>query len=182
MPLNKKEGSEMVNFEFSPEKALATIAVLAQQSRETVDTVSEMVYIADRMHLERYGRPITGDSFFALPEGARPVKIYESLKALRGDSPKNHLPGSEDILRVETKSQNVEITGVPDMSELSASDVECLEETISILKTLGRAHIRDMAKDAVWKTTDTNGAMSFFEIAKSLKGGEALSRYLVNRF
>jgi uncharacterized phage-associated protein len=172
----------MAEFEFSPEKALATTGFLAQQSGETMYTILKMVYVADRMHLERYGRPITGDSFFALPEGACPTKIYDSMKALRGDGCVNYLPGSKELLRVDANTHDVEITAMPDMGELSASDVECLEETISILKKRGRWHIRDMAHDVVWKNTARNSAMSFMEIAKSLDGGEVLSQHLANRF
>ncbi len=172
----------MAEFEFSPEKALAATAFLAQQSGETMYTILKMVYVADRMHLERYGRPITGDSFYALPEGACPTKIYDSMKSLRGDNATNYLPSGEALLRVDAKTHDVEITGMPDMGELSASDVECLEETISILKKRGRWHIRDMAHDVVWKNTAKNSPMLFVEIAKSLDGGEALSQHIANRF
>ena len=172
----------MADFEFEPEKATAVIAYLAQMSGETMYTILKMVYVVDRLHLERYGRSITGDIFFALPEGACPIKIYDSMKALRGDASYNYLPNSGNYLRVDRTTHDVEIKKMPLLDVLSATDIECLEETIAILKTEGRWHMRDLAHDEVWKSTSKNSQMALSEIAKSTSDGESLSRHLASRF
>ena len=79
-------------FEFHPEKSLAVASYLANRSGETMYTILKMVYLADRLHLEKYGRPITGDRFIAMAEGACPSKIYDSMKVLRGEKNHNYLP------------------------------------------------------------------------------------------
>ncbi len=170
-------------FDFEPEKALGATAYLAQRSGETMYTILKMVYVADRIHLERYGRPITGDSFNALQEGACPSKIYDSMKVLRGEKNHNYLPNSEKYLEVDPTTYDVVVKDMPPIDYLSASEIECLDETISILHRLGRWHIRDLAHDAAWKHTKRNAEMDFVTIAKSIKNdGGILATHLETRF
>lgn len=169
-------------FDLDPEKSLAVTAYLADRSGETMYTILKMVYLSDRLHLERYGRPITGDWFAALPEGACPSQIYDSMEALRGDRQTNYLPGSDRYLEVNATTYDVSVKDMPDMDVLSASDIECLDEVLSILKRRGRWHIRDMAHDDAWKNTERNRAMDFIEIAKTLNKGDVLAKHLETRF
>ena len=170
-------------FEFQPEKSLAVAAYLADRTGETMYTILKMVYVADRFHLERYGRPITGDHFIAMEEGACPSKIYDSMKALRGQKDKkNYLPNAEKHLAVDATTHDVSVVDMPSIEPLSASDIECLDEVISILKRKGRWVIRDMAHDAAWKSTDPNKPMDFLTIAKSLKDGDILAKHLQTKF
>ena len=169
-------------FEFQPEKSLAVTSYLADRSGETMYTILKMVYVADRLHLERYGRPITGDRFIAMKEGACPSRIYDSMKVLRGDKNTNYLPNSEKYLAVDAETNDVSVKDMPSMEVLSASDMECLDEVISILNRNGRWAIRRMAHDAAWKTTNPNAPMDFVTIAKSLKDGDVLAKHLETRF
>ncbi|MCK9388370.1 MAG: Panacea domain-containing protein [Sulfuritalea sp.] len=170
-------------FEFEPEKALVATAYLADRSGETMYTILKMVYVADRLHLERYGRPITGDRFIAMAQGACPSKIYDSMKVLRGDENNNYLPESEHYLSVDAITYDVVVKDMPSLDVLSASEIECLDETVSILKRRGPRHIRDLAHDAAWKETGRNATMDFLAIAKSIEdGGDILAQHLETRF
>jgi hypothetical protein len=172
----------MADFEFEPEKALAVTAYLAEQSGQTMYTILKMIYVADRMHLERYGRPITGDAYIAMLQGACPSKIYDSMKALRGDLNTNFLPESASYLTVDATTHDVDVVKRPPMDVLSASDVECLEQTIVILKNRGSRHMRDLAHDSVWKNTAKNTQMGTLEIAKYTQDGDALVSHLKTKF
>jgi uncharacterized phage-associated protein len=170
------------HFDFQPEKSLAVTSYLASRSGETMYTILKMVYVADRFHLERYGRPITGDQFFAMKEGACPTKIYDSMKVLRGEKNNNYLPNGEKYLAVDPTTFDVWVKDMPSLDVLSASDIECLDEVISILKRLGRWEIINMAHDAAWKKTDRNAPMDILDIAKSVKDGNILVKHLEARF
>ena len=169
-------------FEFQPEKSLAVTSYLAARSGETMYTILKMVYVADRLHLERYGRPITGDRFAAMKEGACPSRIYDSMKVLRGEKNTNYLPESEKYLEVDATTFDVSLKDMPSLDVLSASDIECLDEVISILKRRGRWAIRDMAHDAAWKQTVRNAPMDFTTIVKSLEDGDVLANHIETRF
>lgn len=170
-------------FDFEPEKALVATAYLAQRTGETMYTILKMVYVSDRIHLERYGRPITGDTFHAMREGACPSKIYDSMKVLRGDKNTNYLPNSERYLEVDPTTYDVVVKDMPSLEVMSASEIECLDEVISILARLGRWHIHEMAHDAAWEETNRNAPMDFVVIARSLKAdGAILAKHLETRF
>jgi uncharacterized phage-associated protein len=169
-------------FEFQPEKSLAVISYFAARSGETMYTILKMVYLADRLHLERYGRPITGDRFVAMRQGACPSRIYDSMKVLRGEENTNYLPNSEKYLDVDAETYDVSVKDMPSIDVLSASDVECLDEVISIFKRRGRWTIRDMAHDAAWKKTARNATMDFVTIAETLEDGDVLANHLETRF
>lgn len=171
-----------IQFEFEPEKALVATTYLANRSGETMYTILKMVYVADRLHLERYGRPITGDRFIAMKEGACPSKIYDSMKVLRGGSNHNYLPASEHYLEVDATTYDVIVKDMPSLDALSASEIECLDETVSILNRLGRWHIRNLAHDVAWKGTARNAPMEFSAIVKSVEDGDILARHLETRF
>ncbi len=54
-----------------------------------------MMYFADRLHLERYGRFICGDSYVAMKNGPVPSFTYDILKARRFKQ--RHLPNYQKI-------------------------------------------------------------------------------------
>src|SRR5688572_102832 len=138
-----------MRFEFEPEKALAVVAYLAERTGESMYTILKMVYVTDRLHLEKYGRPVTGDHFVAMEQGAVPSKIYDSMKFLRGEIEKpNYLPQAEMYLRVDPETHDVSLADVPSMTVLSQTDLECLDAVIALLARRGRWHMRRLAHDS----------------------------------
>lgn len=170
------------HFEFDSEKALSSTAYLAHRTGETMYIILKMVYVADRFHLSRYGRPITGDHFIAMKEGACPSKIYDTMKSLRGERNNNFMPGSEKYLEVDPQTYDVLIKDLPSIDTLSASEIECLDETISIFHRLGRWHIKDLAHDRAWAQTTRNSEMDFINIARAMDDDEVLADHLTSRF
>lgn len=169
-------------FEYEPEKALSLTAYLVEKTGETMYYILKMVYVSDRIHLEKYGRPITGDDFFALAEGACPTRIYNSMKALRGESKPNYMPNSEKYLSVDALTHDVTLIDTPSMDSLSMSEIECLDETVSIYKRKGRPFVRDLAHDKAWVSTQRNKEMDMLVIANSLSNVDELTQHLKNRF
>jgi hypothetical protein len=116
-----------------------------------------------------------------MKQGACPSKIYDSMKVLRGEKKKNYLPNSERYLEVDPETHDVSVKDLPSMEILSASDVECLDEVISIHKRLGRWVIHKMAHDAAWEKTGPNATMNILDIAKSAKDGDVLAKHIETR-
>ena len=166
---------------FDADKSLAATAYLAKQSGETMYTILKMVYLVDRLHLKRYGRTITGDKFIAMKEGATPSRIYDSMKFLRGERKKrNWLPDASKFLVVDPKTHDVSVIKMPALDVLSATDIECLDAVLKILRQKKRWHVHKLAHDAAWKATTRNCRMDFMIIAKSL--GDAVAQHLTDRF
>ena len=60
-----------IHLKFNYRKATQSLVFFAQQSGGTIDKLKalKLVYLADRYHLRKYGRPITNDEYFAMPYG-----------------------------------------------------------------------------------------------------------------
>jgi len=85
--------------------------------------VIKLIWLADRYHLRRYGRPITGDQYWAMPFGpvGSSVKdIAEASEFLAEDekaySGKYLKPGRYEVQSIAS----------PDLDILSATDIEAL--------------------------------------------------------
>ena len=168
----------MLKFEFHPKKALAAVGLLALHSGESTNIILNLVYLSDCLHLDCWGRTITGDMFFAHPKGASPVRIYSSLKAIYGGTCRNHLPGSDALLGINSASHRIETKASPDLADLSQSEVECMETIISILGDKGRVEIRARAQDTAWRATAENANIPFESIIGTFKKGETLLNHL----
>jgi uncharacterized phage-associated protein len=78
LPIGKKEG---VHFRFAEEKAVAAVLYLIAKNIEALDKykLAKLLFLADKFHLVRYGRPITGDEYCALPYGPVPSATLNIL-------------------------------------------------------------------------------------------------------
>jgi uncharacterized phage-associated protein len=116
-----------IRFRFNPNKALQAIMWLAQQSPGiTLHTIVKVCFYADKKHLNRYGRPVFGDRYRAMPYGPVGSGVYDILK---------HEPLYLELVGRDTFPFVVEgrhvrsIEGIsPDLSVFSESDVEVLKE------------------------------------------------------
>jgi uncharacterized phage-associated protein len=89
----------VVAFEFDPQRTLAAIAYIASKELPRFDKyrVCKLVFLADRQHLVRYGRPITGDTYYALDWGPVPSATLDALN--------NNHPLSEELRKVLKKER-----------------------------------------------------------------------------
>lgn len=144
--------------EFQVEKAIAALAYIFENSKADLYAAMKVMYLADRAHLEHYGRFIAGDSYVAMPNGPAPDGAYGMLKAVRGDDP-HAVGGAEARAVFGVKEQNVfEVRSRPDYDELSLSDIECIDDAIGKFAEGGWARVRDESHDEAWKSIWGNRA------------------------
>ena len=63
---------------FNPEKSLQAVLYVANRlERKDFHKIFKVLYFADREHLTKYGRPITGDTYVAMEYGPVPSMIYD---------------------------------------------------------------------------------------------------------
>ena len=70
-----------VDFPFEFEKALDALVYLASKDLPAFDKykASKLLFLADKYHLVKYSRPITGDRYYAMPHGPAPTTILNLL-------------------------------------------------------------------------------------------------------
>jgi len=75
-----------VTFEFNFEKASAAIVYLASKPEEVPEfdklKAAKLLFLADKCHLVRYGRPIIGDRYKGLAYGPIPQTVMDFLHAV----------------------------------------------------------------------------------------------------
>ena len=167
---------------FRVEKAVAAVAYLASQTGESMYPVLKMLYLADRCHLERYGRFIVGDHYVAMEKGPVPSVTYDMLKFVRGE--RSFFDGGEVAklaFGLDRQTHKFSLNGTPSFDALSESDLECLEEVVALCKEKGAKYIRDASHDDAWKATTRNSDMAVEAIAAQFDDGPSLVQHLINR-
>lgn len=130
-----------VFFEFDPDKAVAVISYLASRSEDVTAfdryKAAKLIFLADKYHLVRYGRPILGDEYRALEFGPIPASALNLLNGLAETGweqvSKPHLEQLRQLLEVDRAHQHVRFAakGLPDLGCLSKSEVVALEHVIT---------------------------------------------------
>ena len=162
---------------FDEDKALASILHVAHQLKEKsaekkadLYKALKIIYFADRMHLARYCRSISGDHYVAMNNGPVPSKTYDMLKFVRGDG--YYISGQEFVDRIKTQisfSDHITISPKekPDLSELSESDLECINESIGRYKNYSFIELKNESHDKAFQSSDKDDCMEFERIAEA---------------
>lgn len=129
-----------VRFAFDVEKFPHVVAYLLRQVGPTTRMgLMKLFYLADRIHVVRYGRPVVGGKYCALQEG--PISsvasdILEDLAAAKSETSHeaqlrvDYVALLERLVDVGTGKTSPEYfaKAEPDIEKLSESDVEVLNE------------------------------------------------------
>ena len=121
-----------LRFQFDETKAVEALAYIATRwPRVTAFSASKILFFAEKLHLNRYGRPIVADTFIAMPNGPVPSTIYDFIK---GNLDQAGDPEAiTKAIEIE-RSQYAHIKALrpADRDALSPSDIECLDEAIAL--------------------------------------------------
>ncbi|MCW7546886.1 Panacea domain-containing protein [Photorhabdus sp. APURE] len=168
----------MLNARFDSEKAIEAILYVASTAPiSDIYHVGKILYFADRLHLERYGRLITGDNYLAMKDGPVAENAYDIIKVARGDG--RFIPNGRDVdvirssLSVEGRYGNHQIRDF-DEDVFSDSDIDCINEAIEKYGNLSFKEIRDISHDSVWMAANQNGETPLEVMADSCKDGDKL--------
>lgn len=91
----------------------------------------KLIWLADRLHINKYGRKITKTSYVAMPHGPVASEILDLLKS-----------DSDAIKPLGTNNVALEN---PDLKYLSSTDIESLDYIYDSLKDNDRFELRDFS-------------------------------------
>jgi Protein of unknown function (DUF4065) len=120
-----------LKFDYDMDKARDAIAYLASWSPSGIDiyTACKLLVFAEKYHLVRYGRTITGDKYFAMKLGPIPNRILRLLQMLIDDP--ESVPDFARVLTVDPLPTYPHLHAQRVASEnLSESDIEALDLTL----------------------------------------------------
>ena len=154
---------------FNLEKSLQVILYVANKlQRKDFHKIFKIIYFADREHLSKYGRAITGDTYIAMKDGPVPSKIDDIFKAVRGDS----FFASNAAIDKFSESFNVHDwyfinpRKQANLNYLSESDIEELDRSIAMYGNMSWDEIREKSHDYAWRATAENRQISIENIMR----------------
>lgn len=123
----------------------------ARDSVVTTYDIVKCLFLADRAHLNKFGRPITFDNYVAMIHGPVPSTSYNVLKKHAATIQRLPQPLPWSSRPAPEKGQNAIafIDPARDVEDdvLTGSDIEELKSALTIVQSLGFAQIRRLTHE-----------------------------------
>ncbi|MDR2927500.1 MAG: SocA family protein [Cytophagaceae bacterium] len=140
---------------FNLEKSLQALIYVANRlQKKDFHKIFKVIYFADREHIAKCGRFITGDTYVRMKYGPVPSAIYNLIKS-------NEYPALFDI-----NGYTVEPKVDADTIYLSVSDVRELDDSIKKYGELNMNVLTELSHGYAWISAAKNGYMSVEDILK----------------
>lgn len=152
----------MLKFQFSEKKAVEALTYIASSwPGITAFYASKVLFFAEKLHLNRYCRPIIGDTFIAMPYGPVPSTIYDFIKGELSQSGDPEAFGA--ALNIDRRSYpTIRAQRAYDADYLSQSDVLCLEEAIGFCKAHSFSALSNLThQERAWADARPNAPMNY---------------------
>lgn len=175
-----------MNIEQETAKILAPcLYVLNKTGKISKHHLSKILYFADKSHIAKYGRMLTGQKYIAMKDGPVPSQLYDFIKFAEGIS-----DGFFQTAHVQYVPQFIGFAPryyvfakLPaEMQFLSVSAVQALDESILANKDASFEVRRDNSHDSAWQEAwerpGKNKEISIIEIAKSAGANAAMIDYI----
>jgi|SRR6267378_4696052 len=134
-----------MNFVFDREKTIAAIGYLAAKGLPELDKyrVCKLLFLADKVHLVKYARPITGDTYYAVQYGPIPTNILTLLTAFENNETQLEVVGIE----MRGVRPNYKLKNPVDTSVLSKSDITVLDKVVDQYGLKSFGELKDLTHD-----------------------------------
>jgi len=165
---------------FDRDKALEVILYIAGNlSDATLHSISKILYLADKLHLQEYGRLICGDRYVAMEYGPVPSAIYDMMKvaAKRASIDVDWDEMTQNAMGV-MQGRNIVPKRGCNMDLISESEIECLQQIIADYGDKSFGELTDITHDSAWEETDENQTMAVDSIVNALANASEVANYL----
>lgn len=165
---------------FDRDKALEAILFIAKSLRNpTFQSISKMLYLSDKLHLQEYGRLICGDRYIAMEYGPAPSAIYNMMKVA---AKKQSIDVDWDEMIQEAldvrHGREVIAKRDCDMNMLSESEIECIRKAVAEYGNKSFGELTDLTHDSAWDATDDNQTIPLESIVATLPNAAGVADYL----
>lgn len=172
-------------FRFEATKAVEVILYIARHSSSSdFHHLSKILYFADKLHLEKYGRFICGDRYVAMEHGPVPSSTYDLLKHSRAHSARLSPSDLAHAKRAFDLRPPYSIEPLrepePELDELSDSDIECLDHAIARYGALSFAELTELSHDEIWSSAAKNHPIEIGAFLRTFEQGEVLEAHLLD--
>lgn len=144
-----------IEFEPDWEKIPEVILYVISKDEMTQYQIVKAVFLADRAHLKKYGRPVTFDNYVAMKLGPVPTNIYNLLKPDHSfrDRYKEEAPWQAQPVPGSKKARLFSPRRNFNEDFLSVSDMRALDDAVGKVKKMKFMEIVDLTHaDAAYKS------------------------------
>ncbi len=167
-------------FTFDPEKAVESIAYVADRTPiPDIYHVLKILYFADKYHLEKFGRFISGDTHVAMKSGPVPSSAYDIIKDVRGDGSVCVADHAKHVIAVGAEHR-INVLRDVQTDLFSNSDIEALDSSIADYGHMTFGQLKNASHDAAYNAADDNDFIKVENIAATFENGDELIDYLRN--
>ena len=165
---------------FDRDKALEAILYIASShTKPTFHSISKMFYLADKLHLQVYGRLSCGDRYIAMEYGPVPSAVYDMMKVASNEKSID-VDWDELIQEALAVRHGREIIAKrkSDINMLAESEIECFNNTIAQYGKMSFGELTDLTHDSAWNATDDNQPIPLDAIIATLPNADEVAAYL----
>ncbi len=167
---------------FDKDVALQAVLYILDKMGGSCDMhkICKILYFADQKHLSRYSRSITGDDYIAMQYGPVPSRVNDMMKAVRGDSFFSDSEDTAELRKCFGFLNKFIITALakPDTEYLSATDMECLDESIALCEGMNFGELTEFSHGPAWQNTKEGRKMSVKDILRETGDEEGYVDYV----
>ncbi len=167
-------------FSLDLDKAVEALLFLIPRIEEpSLHAVAKVFYHADKMHLSRYGRPVTGDWYVAMKFGPVPSAIYDILKTLRGDAKMPIPDRARETIQV-IGEYRLRANREADTAVLSVSERQCLQASAAEHGAKSFNQRTAESHGPAWQAADENGVIRLESLLLELDNSDELRSYFLS--
>jgi hypothetical protein len=137
--------ADWIHFSLNKEKTIEALVYLAS-ARPGVDVfhACKVLFYTDLNHFRRYGRPVTGDQYYAMKDGPVPSFAYDVVRRNVKNVSQELLSVIDSALIIAPKEQHYSMNSRRSFNRslFSKTDVICMDESI--------ARYADMTFGTLW--------------------------------
>lgn len=156
-----KKGANKIHFETNFEKALEAVLYVIKKNDKPLNiyNLMKIMFEADRYHLNKYMRPVTGDVYICMEHGTVPSAIYDFTK---NDPLTLALMDIPEFPLQKVNVHLVEATRNPRMEMFSESDIEALDHGYYAYASLSVSEVRRKNhSEPCWQNGTINQPISY---------------------
>ena len=139
--------------------------------------IFKILYFADRSHLAKYGRPITGDTYIKMKNGPVPTNLFNIFQTVRdgrdfqGKDMKEYFTVHDGYFVNPAKETNLEYLSVTDTTELDTSITKYGKMPFGLLTAISH--------DLAWEYAEDKKAIAIENILREAGEDEEYISYIV---
>jgi len=155
--------SNSIKYHMCYEKAIEAIVWLADQ-KPSIDIyhIAKVLFYADKMHINKYARPIIGDTYVCMEYGTVPSGVRDLITENSWISP-DYLKCVADSLKVVRTPYPVLVAlRKPKMEYFSKTDIECLQESLEKYSEMSFEELKRLThEESCWQEADINQPVDY---------------------